>query len=316
MNEAYFIAGEWGSTFMRLHLCRPTPSGADILASAHGPGVVGCTDFEGAFFAAAQPWLDMHGPLPVILAGMVGGNIGWHDSGYAACPAGSRDLNPLTFTCRDMAIAIVPGLSCHNMFGLPDVVRGEEMAMFGWLDSRPRTPSERHLLCLPGRHVKWVATIGNRVASFFSGMNGELEDILLQHSLLGRGVVRTQVMSEADFDSGLKLIFDDPTLSIGHALFATRSRLLRGDHSPETAASFLSGLLIGSDIRDALSACQAREELPQPVVVLGDSDLAGRYLRAIKTFGCDAAQVPTPHLAIHGLAQLLWQPSPQRRNKG
>ena len=305
MTEGYFIAGEWGSTFMRLHLCRSTAAGCAIVASAQGVGVAGCTDFEAAFFATAQPWFDSHGPLPVILAGMVGGNIGWRDSGYAACPVASHAVAPLRFTARGIDIAITPGLSCRNMFNLPDVVRGEEMVMFGWLDSQTRSADERHVLCLPGRHVKWVTTTGAQVESFFTGMNGELEDILLRHSLLGRGVIQTQVVNEADFATGLDLMFNDRSLAMGHALFATRSRLVLGEHPPETAASFLSGLLIGGDIRDALTAYQARGGLPAPIVVLGESDLAARYIHAIKTFGCDAVQATTPHLAIQGLARLF-----------
>ena len=306
MNSGYFIAGEWGSTFMRLYLCDQSDGHFKILTEAHGTGVMSTKDFEDAFFTTAQPWFDAHGHIPVILSGMVGGNIGWHDTGYATCPASSSDIRPFMFKARGVSIAIAPGLSCHNMFGLADVVRGEDMQMLGWLDSQVRAADERHILCLPGRHVKWVITEGTKVASFFTGMNGEMEDILLQHSLLGRGVERTDTLSQPDFDAGIAIMFADPTLSLGHALFATRSRLVLGELTPKTAASFLSGLLIGADIRDALKACQDRG-LSGPVIVMGASELAKTYAAIMIAQGRETIHVTTPHLAIQGMFNLFDQ---------
>ena len=306
MTSSYFITGEWGSTFMRLHLCRRDGDVLTITASARNTnGVVGCTDFEAAFFSAAQPWFDERGPMPVVLAGMIAANIGWHDSGYAACPVSSGDLRPLTFTARGIEITLAPGLSCRNMFSLPDVVRGEDMQIFGWLDSHPRSPDEQHILCLPGRHVKWVVTRGHAVQSFFTGMNGELEDILIQYSLLGRGVLKTKTLSQPEFEAGQKLMFDDPTLSMGHALFATRSRLVLGEHTPETAASFLAGILIGGDIRDAVRALESRHLLNGPIQVFGDNDLSRTYAQSVQSMGREAQCVTEPDLAAQGLARIL-----------
>ena len=306
MTSTYFITGEWGSTFMRLHLCRRDGGLLNIVASiSNNNGVVGCTNFEDVFFDTAQPWLNEHGSMPVVLAGMIAANIGWHDSGYAACPVSSSDLRPLTFTTRGIGITLAPGLSCRNMFGLPDVVRGEDMQIFGWLDSRPRSPDEQNILCLPGRHVKWVLTRGHAVQSFFTGMNGELEDILIQHSLLGRGVQKTETLSQPEFESGRQLMFNDPTLSMGHALFATRSRLVLEEHTSETAASFLAGILVGGDIRDAMHAFETRHLLNGPVQVFGENDLSRTYVQSVQSMGHEAQCIIEPNLAVQGLVRIL-----------
>ncbi len=303
MNTSHFIVGEWGSTFMRLHLCIREAGTVQILAHVGGHGVLGCEDFESAFFDAAQPWFNVHGPVPVILAGMIGSNIGWRDTGYAACPISSDRIEGVHFQTRGIDITIMPGLRCQNIFGLPDVVRGEEMQMFGWLDDQARAPNEQHIICLPGRHVKWVAALGHCVQSFFTGMNGEMEELLIQHSLLGRGVLQTEQLSDPDYTIGRNLMFDDPTLSVGHALFATRSRLVLRDHTPETAASFLAGVLIGGDIRDAMRAYVSRDMINGPVIVIGTTPLANLYAAELVNLGHPAQQVKDPDLAIKGLAR-------------
>ena len=48
-----FIAGDWGSSFMRLHLCE-TGASPRVLDTANGPGIKFCDDPEAAFFGAAE----------------------------------------------------------------------------------------------------------------------------------------------------------------------------------------------------------------------------------------------------------------------
>ena len=59
MTESVFIAGDWGTTHLRLYLCshsRNMPP--TILASQMGPGVSQISDdFEQVFFDLAGDWL-------------------------------------------------------------------------------------------------------------------------------------------------------------------------------------------------------------------------------------------------------------------
>lgn len=303
MASRMFITGEWGSVAMRLTLCRADGNTLTFLDTVEGGGVVGCTDFEAAFFAAAGPWLDAYGALPVILAGMIGSNIGWRDSGYVACPAGVDDITAhlTTMHRRGIDIHFSPGLKCRNLFGLPDIIRGEEMQVLGWL--RQNAVSGRRLICLPGRHVKWLLAEGERVLSFFTGMNGELEDLLLGHSLLGKGVVRHSRKPDA-FAAGLDIIASEPGLSLGHALFATRARLVLNEHAPDEASSFLSGLLIGADVRDSLAAHRAKGT-DGPVTVLGHGATRDLYLQAFHRFGHPLNDSIPPSDGAIGLAAVF-----------
>ncbi len=304
MASHMFITGEWGSVTMKLDLCRNGAGGVEVIETRTGAGILSCPDPEAAFFATTEGWFDQHGALPVILAGMVGSNIGWRDSGYVACPADAAKVAAAstTIVARGISIHFSPGLKCTNIFGQPDVVRGEEMQVFGWLARQ--NDDLRRLICLPGRHTKWLITEGRNVMSFFTGMTGELEDLLLTHGLLGKGVARDSVAPDT-FTAGLDLIAGDPTLSMGHALFATRSRLVLGNHAATEAASFLKGLMIGADVRDSVQAHAERGLLPTQVDVLGHGATTELYLGAFARLAAPARAIDTCDLAVDGLATVL-----------
>lgn len=304
MASRMFIAGEWGSVAMRLNLCRVDGDDMTIIATAEGGGVVGCNDFESAFFAAAGPWFEAHGALPVVLAGMIGSNIGWCNSDYAACPAGIDDIaaNLTTLHVCGVNIHFTPGLKCHNIFGLPDIIRGEEMQILGWLRQNP-APGQR-LICLPGRHVKWLLTEGDRIISFFTGMTGELEDLLLTHGLLAKGIERA-TESQAGFLNGLRAISNDPSLSLAHALFSTRGRLILGEHSAQEAASYLKGLLVSADIRDSLSAHTARDIDTKSLVLFDHGPAGAAYSQALVENGIAFEHVNAPLLAVTAMSEIL-----------
>ena len=83
MSRAAFIAGDWGTSRLRLYLC---DEGGHVLARAEGEGA-SVPDCAGRFAAAVKPWDKVHGPLPALLSGMVGSTIGWREVPYLKCPA-------------------------------------------------------------------------------------------------------------------------------------------------------------------------------------------------------------------------------------
>jgi 2-dehydro-3-deoxygalactonokinase len=305
------IAGDWGSTAMRLHLCERTDGAVRVLESAAGPGVKFCGDFEQAFFDAAGGWLERHGAMPVVLAGMIGSNLGWADCPYAACPAGAASLAPQLhrLTARGIEIAIAPGLRCTNVFGLPDVMRGEEVQLFGLL-ALLGGPSERMLVCLPGTHAKWAVVEHGQVQSFFTSMQGELFEVLLAHSLVGRGLpdatASVAITPETPaFRDGVARMLGDPTLAAELAVFAARSRVVTGDLPAEEARAFLSGLLIAAEVRDAIAAYRARGIEARSVTLVGAEALMPLYAAPIEAMGGGVRMVPAHDASLCGLAALM-----------
>ena len=306
-----FVAGDWGSTAMRLHLCERRGDEVVQIDHAAGSGVKFCDDFEAAFFDAAGAWFERDGALPVILAGMIGSNLGWVDCPYAACPADASALaaHVRRFTARGVEIGIVPGLRCTNIFGLPDVMRGEEVQIFGLL-AHPGMARGRHIVCLPGTHAKWVVIEDGVVQSFFTSMQGEMFEILLAHSLVGRGLPqgtqrRPILASDTEFGKGVTVMIDDPSLATEHAVFAARSRFVTGDLAAEDAPAFLSGLLIGAEAFDALGAFGARGLDVDAVTLVGAEGLMPLYALALERLGVAVRMVPAHSASIAGLSALV-----------
>src|SRR5438477_11106269 len=96
MTEGAFIAGDWGTSNLRLFLRDAHGKGLD---SAPGPGVA---DSEGRC-AAIFDSLTSKGAAtpPAVLCGMVGSNIGWIQAPYAPCPATLAEIAAHSASLRD-----------------------------------------------------------------------------------------------------------------------------------------------------------------------------------------------------------------------
>ncbi|RSY79373.1 2-keto-3-deoxy-galactonokinase [Sphingomonas koreensis] len=305
----HLIFGDWGSTALRLALCRIEEARVVPVAQGRGPGIKFADDFETAFFDAAGEWLVGDAHLPVVLAGMIGSDRGWVETGYAACPATVGDLagDAATVVARGLRITILPGARCNSIFGLPDVMRGEEVQLAGWLALRG-SGAGRHLVCLPGTHAKWAVVDNGAIAHFFTSMQGELYDILLRHSLLARPELRSTDPIEPDnaaFLHGLKLISGTPHLAIEHALFTPRASLLTGAVANHAVPALLSGLLIGADVRDAHRALHAADQAFDAVSFVGAPALTALYAAAAQELGLAADCLDADTAMIAALEALL-----------
>lgn len=305
-----FIAGDWGTSLMRLHLCERNGDAVRVIDEAAGPGIKFCDDPEAAFFAAAGAWFDRDGAMPVILAGMVGSSVGWVDCPYAPCPATAADLaaRMTRIEARGVTIAVVPGLRATSIFGLPDVMRGEEAQLFGWIADHV-APGPR-IVCLPGTHAKWAIVEGESVTSFFTSMTGELFEILVAHSLVGRGMTPHQpgsdiASNDRGFADGLDTAVMTPTLSFEHAIFSARSRLVTGGLAADDARAYLSGLLIGCEVRDAIAAHRAHGVDPGRVALIATPQLAQLYAAALARLGVASESYAGADASLRGLATLL-----------
>lgn len=299
-GDGPFIAGDWGTSNLRLWLC-----GADgtVLDRAGGPGVAAASgQHETVFVEATAPWRAAHGPLPTLLCGMVGSSIGWVEAAYHPCPADVRSLaSGLTrFTAAGAGAAIVPGLSTRNRLDAPDVMRGEETQILGALAARPDLAQGRHLLCLPGTHAKWVLLADGSVQNFQTGFSGELFALLRQHSVLGRGSDGLQPQPGPAFALGVEQALSGAPLT--HLLFQARSRQLLGGMSAQDALSFLSGLVIGADIAGGRAGID--EKLDGPVVLVASPALVQSYQAALSIAGRDGIGLDGGELALAGLLSI------------
>ena len=303
MAKNKFIAGDWGTSKLRLYLCEFAPDGESrVLESLSGPGVSQVPgEFEATFFALAQAWFAAHDRLPVILSGMAGSTIGWREAPYLQCPVSVDEVvgGRVTFAARGVEFSIVAGLKVSNPLGAADVMRGEELQLLGWMRSQPDSQGKAHIIALPGTHNKWVLSRNGVIETFLSALTGELFALLNNHSVLISDR-EAQRFSQQAFMEGVKAVEQLDDAQLLHALFSTRARQLLAELSSEDASSYLSGLLIGSDVVGATAVF--RDLVPEysEVTLIGDAVLSERYRLVLDHLGIASSIGDTDKIAIAG----------------
>jgi 2-dehydro-3-deoxygalactonokinase len=212
---------------------------------------------------------------------MITSRQGWVEVPYCPCPAGSDEIARALLrheTSRGRIIHFVPGLSIVGAVGVPDVIRGEESQIIGEVGDAPG----RRLLVLPGTHSKWALAQDGRIVWFATFMTGELFGVLKEHSILGRLMAGEADDAQA-FRRGLAYARGHPG-GLLKRLFSARTLGLFGQLPESGIASYLSGLLIGSEIGEALS-CLEQAPGGEEITVIGSSGLSERYLQAIAEAG-------------------------------
>ena len=294
MRAAVLLACDWGTTNLRawtLDAVGAVVAQADfpLGISKLGPG-----EAHARFEKDVRPALGAQG-LPAILCGMVGSNLGWAPAPYVDCPAGFADLVRAAIQVAP-DIRIVPGLRCTGITGAPDVMRGEETQVMGWLAQHPERQRGRHLICHPGTHAKWAVVEEGRVTRFVTAMTGEIFAVLTRHSILKS---EAPANNQGAFDAGLAAAADGSALVA--RLFSARSRVAVGDAKADTTPSYLSGLLIGAEIASLPQLLGRKDE---PIILLGDATLCDLYRRALERRGMTSESFDGGASAIAGLLAL------------
>jgi 2-dehydro-3-deoxygalactonokinase len=222
----------------------------------------------------APAWRQRHPGLPVYAGGMIGSRQGWVEVPYVPCPADLATVARavLRHEAGGGVVHFVPGLSHLEPDGTPEVMRGEEVQVFGVIG-----PGEDALVILPGTHSKWVAVRQGRITAFATFMTGELYAALKQHTILGR-LIEGDAHDAAAFARGVRHGFG--ALALSHALFSVRTLPLFGQLAASTVASYFSGLLIGAEFAGGRRVLG--EVADYRYVAVGDPRLAGLYVEAAR----------------------------------
>ena len=234
--------------------------------------------FETVFNELFGDWMQAPDAL-CLISGMAGSRQGWQEAPYCPCPAGFAELGQHLLWLQADRIALVPGLSCmaDGPLGIPDVMRGEEVQIFGALQLARRDTAT---LLLPGTHSKWVQVQAGRVKQFQTFMTGEVFALMSQHSILGKTLDANGAFDESVFLQGIDQ--SQQAGSVLHHLFAVRTLGLFERLSAAALPSYLSGLLIGEELRmQALSTDRG------PVILIGSAALTLRYTLALQHLNID-----------------------------
>ncbi len=304
-GQPALIGLDWGTSSLRGYLLAADGSTIDSVTRPWGIQHLPTGGFADAFMGIAGEWLSREPALPIVAAGMVGSRQGWREVPYVDCPADTAAIarGLLAFDCEAGRIHLVPGVIQRGP--LPNVLRGEETQIMGALAREPALERES-LVVLPGTHSKWVRVRDGRITNFDTFMTGELFAVLREHSLLGKpaseaGADAISADAKATaFARGLGVARASGAEGIAGRLFTTRSLYLTGELPAAATLDYLSGLLVGEEIRSAV-ARQPGGHLPSTVLV-GEPALCGRYQQAIAAMNMPAARVLADSAAAG-----LWQ---------
>jgi 2-dehydro-3-deoxygalactonokinase len=302
MARAAFIAGDWGTSRLRLYLC---DAANNVLETRIGRGAAAARgEHEQVLDSEIAGWETSSGPLPVVLCGMVGSSIGWVQAPYLPAPADPRTLAAACISLRAGRVRIVPGVSCRNRLGAPDVMRGEETQILGAMNLEPALRQGVRLICLPGTHTKWVVINDGAIVEFLTAPTGEVFELLSKHSVMVRDGFDEREMNDAAFEAALARVRTHPEVELLHRIFEVRSRRLTAEMPAEDAASFMSGLLIGSDVAGA-ARLFAAETRGKPVCLIATPELVRAYTSALRGFDLTPQVIDGGSAALAGLGEIF-----------
>jgi 2-dehydro-3-deoxygalactonokinase len=317
-RHEYVVVVDWGTSHLRAFLCQVNNDNTLCLsdkATSLGVNKV-VNSFEQTLFDCIAPWVVQYGKIPIFMMGQIGSSIGWKETNYLPCPTELGDIASqcVNFSCAGHEIAIIPGLSCHLSNDNYDVMRGEELQVLGWLQQNPQHFIGTHLICLPGTHTKWVLIKAGKIELFKTAMTGELFDLLTNHSIL---IQKSDALfDQPSFQKGADFTLKSERGSFTHGLFSVRSKQLFGELTNSQATSYLSGLLIGSDVRAAMNAEEWQLSQLGEVSIIGAKRLSHQFSQVLKIHGIKTNICKVTEMTLLGFnaiyQQIIALPSPKK----
>lgn len=304
------LALDWGTTALRG--ARVDAQGLVLEQRSFERGILSVAPggFAQVFDESFGDWVRA-GAGVCLISGMAGSKQGWMEAPYCACPAGFGDIASQLRWINDARLsiptAIVPGLCCEHpcdlpgLPGLPDVMRGEEVQILGAMHL---TGLGEGLFILPGTHSKWARVRQGQVTGFQTFMTGEFFALLSRHSLLERSIAHDAPFDASAFALGLARARQGSGLL--HNAFGTRTLSLFSRLDAAQLTSYLSGLVIGEEMR-ALALPDVAEVAE--IVLIGSDTLTRRYAQALETHGLHARSLgaEATWAGLHALARQLQQ---------
>lgn len=266
-QKKHFLSCDWGTSSFRLRLVEADPfrvvaeiQNSQGISSTHSAWQQNGAEQDRFLFYAsviktsvsqleASINLSLSG-VPIVLSGMASSSLGMINLPYKQIPF-KTDGSDLEVTriesTRDFPhhVIIISGV-CSDA----DVMRGEEIQLVG---SVGQNPAHEQVYIFPGTHSKHITVKNTLVTGFKTYMTGEIFALLTARSTLTEAVHGEQILTDSEsiqsFTEGVRESFGANLL---HSLFKVRTRFLLQHHSGKLNRSYLSGLLIGYEVKDLI----------------------------------------------------------------
>jgi 2-dehydro-3-deoxygalactonokinase len=214
--------------------------------------------------------------VPLLISGMASSSIGIEELPYAPFPFSldgkdaqvKKITTPKNFPWETWLIS---GLGDTH-----DVIRGEETQVIG-AAALQRFP-EKASCIFPGTHSKHLKIVRDRIEDSSTFMTGEVFQLLSEQGLLAKGLAGAEkgppdAEGEKAFQEGVLLSGQGHLLQ---DLFQVRVNHLFGKYSASANRYYLSGLLIGSELKVLI------EQKDNQIVLCGEGPLSMLYRKAIR----------------------------------
>ena len=266
----HFVSIDWGTTNFRIRVIdTSTLKVQELIESAKGVKEVysdwlkkggSQQDFYLDFLIEELSSLTsiISESAPIMISGMASSSIGLKELPYAKLPfnidGNSLNVEKLLSKKLSNPIYLVSGVRSNS-----DVIRGEEVQIVGL--SNLIEPSKQNVFILPGTHSKHIVCENNEVIDFKTYMTGEIFEVISEHTILKNSIETGMLDQEAllAFENGVREAQNG--VSILNSLFKVRTNALFGELKNQQNFYFLSGLLIGEELKSLASHKESKLHL-------------------------------------------------------
>ena len=213
--------------------------------------------------------------LPLLISGMASSTLGMKELPY-------KEL-PFKTDGSDLLINHIPpahGFS-NELFLISgantgdDVLRGEETLLVG---ADAAAGQDACTYIFPGTHSKHVYVNRGQATGFKTFMTGEFFELLTVHSILANSVERSEAAAVGGyFQQGIQ---EGASSNVLNSVFHVRTNSLFKKNTPRENYHYLSGLLIGHELKELESAAG-------PVVLVCGEQVKEQYLQGLSILGLD-----------------------------
>lgn len=287
-----FLSCDWGTSSFRLKLVEPDNFRILAEQSSHqgiasvfqlwkqsGLGESGRLSFflsllrEQIIELERSSGMDVSG-VPVLLSGMASSSIGMLTLPYKEAPfaVDGSDLITEKIPASENFhhdLLIISGVKTEA-----DVMRGEETQLVG---SYSKESDGRQVFIFPGTHSKHVFVENSMTTTFTTFMTGEFFDLLSQKSIMADSVEQGGTLDQHK-KSFIRGVHAGEEANLLHSSFLVRTNQLFGKYSKQENYYYLSGLLIGSELRELHRSALF-------VSIVGNELLNKSYEMALNAFG-------------------------------
>jgi 2-dehydro-3-deoxygalactonokinase len=168
-------------------------------------------------------------------------------------------------------IVLVSGVRSDN-----DILRGEETQLIGARDvSTAAGSTAERTFVFPGTHSKHIQVRGSQAVGFQTYMTGEFFALLSRQSVLAHSVAPNEDLASPEnldaFELGVR---SGAKQNLLHACFGVRTRAVLSNVPPAENLHYLSGLLIGAELREVARGV--------PLTLVGSGPLLTAYRQAFR----------------------------------